>query len=193
MSHLSYRFEIISSFCECFLTVDNCPSFSSSNMPEGINYKLGGTSSFSFLSPHHRRNANPTIDFYLNSTGYRGLSLPNFLKISIFPDQMTIDHFCRGTLKSSKRKHKCRGIKKKSKGETRQHGHVLSHSVVSDSWQPHGLQPPGSSVHGIFQAGILEWVTISSSRGSPHPGNQVEGDAKSRTSELKTFNYFTME
>lgn len=85
MSHLCYRFEIILSFCECFLTVDNSPSFSSSSMPEGINYKLGGTSSLSFLSPHHRRNANPTIDFYLNSTGYRGLSLPNFLKISIFP------------------------------------------------------------------------------------------------------------
>ena len=28
---------------------------------------------------------------------------------------------------------------------------------------------PGSSVHGVFQAGILEWVAISSSRGSsPH-------------------------
>ena len=26
--------------------------------------------------------------------------------------------------------------------------------------------PPGSSVHGIFQARILEWVAISSSRGS---------------------------
>ena len=52
MSHLSYRFEIISSFCECFLTVDNCPSFSSSNMPEGINFKLGGTSCFSFLGLH---------------------------------------------------------------------------------------------------------------------------------------------
>ena len=26
--------------------------------------------------------------------------------------------------------------------------------------------PPGSSVHGIFQAGMLEWVAISSSRGS---------------------------
>ena len=29
--------------------------------------------------------------------------------------------------------------------------------------------PPGSSVHGIFQAKILEWVAISSSRGSSHP------------------------
>lgn len=75
MSHLCYRSEIIPSFCECFLTVGNSPSFSSSNMPEGINYKLGGTRFFSFLSPHPTGgNANPTIDFYLNSTGYRGLS-----------------------------------------------------------------------------------------------------------------------
>ena len=28
---------------------------------------------------------------------------------------------------------------------------------------------PGSSVHGILQARILEWVTISSSQGSSHP------------------------
>ena len=26
--------------------------------------------------------------------------------------------------------------------------------------------PPGSSVHGIFQARILEWVAVSFSRGS---------------------------
>jgi len=29
--------------------------------------------------------------------------------------------------------------------------------------------PPGSSVHGILQARILEWVAISSSRGSSQP------------------------
>jgi len=28
----------------------------------------------------------------------------------------------------------------------------------------------GSSVHGIFQVGILEWAAISFSRRSPHPG-----------------------
>ena len=33
--------------------------------------------------------------------------------------------------------------------------------VVSDSLWPHGLYPPGFSVHGIFQAGILKWVAIS--------------------------------
>ena len=26
--------------------------------------------------------------------------------------------------------------------------------------------PPGSSAHGIFQARILEWIAISSSKGS---------------------------
>ena len=30
--------------------------------------------------------------------------------------------------------------------------------------------PPSSSVHGIFQARVLEWVAISSSRGSSNPG-----------------------
>ena len=37
--------------------------------------------------------------------------------------------------------------------------HVLSRKVMSDF-----LWPPGSSVHRIFQARILEWVAISSSR-----------------------------
>ena len=37
---------------------------------------------------------------------------------------------------------------------------------MSDSLQPHGLSPPGSSVHGVLQARILEWVAISFSRGS---------------------------
>ena len=35
-----------------------------------------------------------------------------------------------------------------------------SRSVVSDSSRPHGLQ---SSVHGIFQARVLEWVAIARS------------------------------
>ena len=33
--------------------------------------------------------------------------------------------------------------------------------------------PPGSSVHGISQARILEWVAISSSRGSSQPRDQT--------------------
>ena len=40
-------------------------------------------------------------------------------------------------------------------------------SVKSDSLRPHGLcSPPGSSVRGILQARILEWIAIPFSRGS---------------------------
>ena len=35
---------------------------------------------------------------------------------------------------------------------------------MSNSCNPMDCSPPGSSVHGIFQARILEWVAISSSR-----------------------------
>ena len=35
---------------------------------------------------------------------------------------------------------------------------------------PMDCSPPGSSVHGILQARILEWVAISYSRGSPDLG-----------------------
>ena len=41
----------------------------------------------------------------------------------------------------------------------------VTRSVVSDSLRPCGLQLPGSSVHGILQARILEWVAIPFSRG----------------------------
>ena len=32
---------------------------------------------------------------------------------------------------------------------------------MSDSVRPHGLSLPGSSVHGIFQARVLEWGAIA--------------------------------
>ena len=38
-------------------------------------------------------------------------------------------------------------------------------SVMSNSLRPHNCNLPGSSVHGVFQARILEWVAISFSRG----------------------------
>ena len=40
---------------------------------------------------------------------------------------------------------------------------------MSNSCDPIGCSPPGSSVHGILQARILEWVAISSSRGASWP------------------------
>ena len=38
---------------------------------------------------------------------------------------------------------------------------------------PVGCSPPGSSVHGILQARILEWVAMASSRGSSQPRDQT--------------------
>ena len=48
-------------------------------------------------------------------------------------------------------------------------------SFVSDSLRPRGLSPPCSSVRGILQARILEWVAILFSRGSSwsRDGTQV--------------------
>ena len=42
---------------------------------------------------------------------------------------------------------------------------LFSHSVMSDCCDLMDSCPPGSSVHGISQARILEWVAISFSRG----------------------------
>ena len=48
---------------------------------------------------------------------------------------------------------------------------------VTQSWptlcDPMDYSPPGSSVHGTFQSRILEWVAISSSRGSSRPKDQT--------------------
>ena len=54
-----------------------------------------------------------------------------------------------------------------------------SESEVAQScptpWDPMDYSPPGSAVHGILQARILEWVAISLSMGSSQPrdGNWV--------------------
>ena len=44
---------------------------------------------------------------------------------------------------------------------------VLSH--VQTLCDPMDCSPPGSSVHGILQAGIVEWVAMPSSRGPSGP------------------------
>ena len=52
------------------------------------------------------------------------------------------------------------------------HAQLLqSYPTVCDSMD-HSL--PGSSVHGIFQARILEWVAISSARGFSWPRDQIQ-------------------
>ena len=57
---------------------------------------------------------------------------------------------------------------------------MCNHSVVSDSLQSHELRsPPGSSVHGILQARILEWVAISS------PGDLLDPGMEPRSPTLQ--------
>ena len=46
---------------------------------------------------------------------------------------------------------------------------TLCHPMDRGAW----WAPPGSSVHRISQARILEWVAISSSRGSSRPQDQT--------------------
>ena len=43
---------------------------------------------------------------------------------------------------------------------------MCAHSVMSDYLQPLDCNSPGSSIHGISQARILEWAAISFSRES---------------------------
>ena len=49
-----------------------------------------------------------------------------------------------------------------------------SRSILSCSLRPHGCSLPGSSIHGILQARILEWVAISFSRGSSWLRNRTQ-------------------
>ena len=51
----------------------------------------------------------------------------------------------------------------------------LSAQSLNCVWlcNPKDYRPPGSSVRGIFQARILEWVVISSCRGSSQPRDQT--------------------
>ena len=46
-------------------------------------------------------------------------------------------------------------------------------SVLSDSLWPMDCRRQGSSVHGMLQARILEWVAVPSSRGASKPRNQT--------------------
>ena len=52
--------------------------------------------------------------------------------------------------------------------------YVLVTQSCPTLWDPMDCSLPGSSVHGIFQARILEWVAISSSRGSSWPRDRTQ-------------------
>ena len=56
------------------------------------------------------------------------------------------------------------------------HTHVcLVTQLCLTLWDFMDCNLPGSSVHGILQARILEWVTMHSSRGSFQPKDQTQG------------------
>ena len=54
----------------------------------------------------------------------------------------------------------------------------LAVCLVAQLWltlcDPIDCSPPGSYVHGVLQARILEWVAMSSSRGSSQPRDQTQ-------------------
>ena len=74
---------------------------------------------------------------------------------------------CKLQLRSGTTKKKKKRLKKESE---------VSQSCPALCY-PLDCSPPGSSIHGIFQARVLEWVAISFSRGSSRPRDwtQVSG------------------
>ena len=79
-------------------------------------------------------------------------------------------------------------MKVKSESEVAQSCLTLSNSM--------GCSLPGSSVHGIFQAGVLEWGAIAfSERMATHSKsgleNSVHGVAKSQT-QLSYFHFTSL-
>ena len=60
------------------------------------------------------------------------------------------------------------------------------------SLRPHGLQPSRLPCPGILQARVLEWVTISFSRGSSRPGEPHDPGTKPTSLEPAS-GFFTAE
>ena len=57
---------------------------------------------------------------------------------------------------------------------------------------PMDCSPPGSSVYGIFQGRMLEWVALSSSRGSSQPRDPaLAGRFTTTEPPEKTYAYLT--
>ena len=59
---------------------------------------------------------------------------------------------------------------------------MLSHLSCPTLCNPMDCSPPGSSVHGILQARILEWVAVPPPRNCPNPGIQPTSPASQAVS-----------
>ena len=66
------------------------------------------------------------------------------------------------------------------------HVNICVCSVISDFFDSMDYSPPGFSLHGIFQARILEWVAF------PSPGDLPDAGIK-RTSPALASEFFTTE
>ena len=55
--------------------------------------------------------------------------------------------------------------------------HAKSLQLCLTFCDPMDCSPPGTSVHGILQTRILEWVAMPSSRGFPDPGMEPSSPA----------------
>ena len=53
------------------------------------------------------------------------------------------------------------------------HGCVCMLQLYPTLYDPMDCSPPGSSLHGILQAGILEWIAMSASRGLSQPRDRT--------------------
>ena len=69
---------------------------------------------------------------------------------------------------------------------------ICVHSVVSD-WDRMSCSPPGSSVLGISQARILQWVAISFSRRSSQPRDQTRVSCISHIGRWMLYHWATRE
>ena len=65
--------------------------------------------------------------------------------------------------------------------------HAKSLQSCSSVCNPMDCSSPGSSVHGILQARILEWIIMCSSKGSSNPGTEL----KSLMSPVLVGRFFT--
>ena len=69
---------------------------------------------------------------------------------------------------------------------------LCAHSCLT-LCDPMDRSPPGSSVHGAFQARILEWVAISSSRGSSGPRDRTRISCISFTDRQVLYHWCHLE
>ena len=89
-------------------------------------------------------------------------------KVCLSPKtQRSDDYFIEVIPESTDDTEKTNNIMKDIKSKACMHSKVLQ--LCMTLWDPVDCSPPGSSVHGILQARILEWVVFSSSMRSFQP------------------------